>query len=358
MIVFAYLVSAPTLKVTVWPTHGHPASRYDWEPLGRTLIAVRRTRLGLMLAGAAVGLSACGGPEPQIGSPTTSSTTSTTTNPAVAAGFDCQPSAPTGQASNPVTVSFDGTSATYQGGASDRPGEPGYPGALTISTAAGATTAAMPGSASHISGILGLLCVVAFGTETDGHPEVLLSGFTEGAHCCFNPTLYAYVPSAGRYEQALDLVSQGGPMWDNNVGLGPMRDGTAVILQTRDGRFLYFWGPYADTPAPPLYYVWKDSQLVDVTAQHLSLVQEAADSVLQAVPQREQNGSPIAGLAVGWLADECLLGRGASSWSQVQAWARQGVLGSVPGAGGQEPTPPAIASWLLEQGYCQGQLPS
>jgi hypothetical protein len=92
----------------------------------------------------------------------------------------------------------------------------------------------------------------------DGKPELVLSGYSGGLHCC-----YVYeVVSLGRTPQVLHTFANPVP-----ISFEKQPDGTALIRAV-DGVFDYFIVPHTDAVIPQLVLKPEGNNLVDVSAQY------------------------------------------------------------------------------------------
>ncbi len=95
----------------------------------------------------------------------------------------------------------------------------------------------------------------------DGKPELVLSGYSGGLHCC-----YVYeVVSLGKTPQVLHTFANPVP-----ITFEKQPDGT-VLIRAVDGVFDYFIVPHADAVIPQLVLKPEGNNLVDVSAQYPEL---------------------------------------------------------------------------------------
>lgn len=242
----------------------------------------------------------------------------------------------------------------------------GYPGQVTVAagtrswTLPAAPSPTAPAGTSDAFVQFSSLCLVQFATAPEPYPSVLLEGFTGGAHCCMEPTIYAYDAATGAYTVAVHLEATTATVptasavaWDPNQGFVPVTDQGVTLLKTGDGRFPYALGCYACTPSPVRLFTLAGGRLTDVTSQHPALVEsQIADLASSIATAIQQSHDYLTGSAAAWLADQCVVGRGASNWSQVVRWGQAGYYAS------DQETADDIARFLLGAGYCAGQIPT
>jgi hypothetical protein len=95
----------------------------------------------------------------------------------------------------------------------------------------------------------------------DGKPEIVLSGYSGGLHCCY---VYEIV-SLGRTPQVLHTFKNPVP-----ISFEKQPDSTALIRAV-DGVFDYFLVPHTDAVIPQLVLKPEGNSLVDVSAQYPEL---------------------------------------------------------------------------------------
>ena len=80
--------------------------------------------------------------------------------------------------------------------------------------------------------------------DGDGEPEVVLDLYWGGAHCCWYSQIYRYVPATKHYTALVHV-------WGNfgYVFADLDHDGTQELV-TRDDRFSYAFGSFADSRWP------------------------------------------------------------------------------------------------------------
>lgn len=98
--------------------------------------------------------------------------------------------------------------------------------------------------------------------SSNGKPEVFVTRWTGGAHCCVEVTIFLE-----RDEQWVAL--DGGRYDGDPEGLAPRDidgDGRQEIA-TYDNAFLYRWTSYAGSYAPPAIYAIRDGKVANVTTE-------------------------------------------------------------------------------------------
>ena len=232
-------------------------------------------------------------------------------------------------------------------------------GTLKVESSAATWTLARPNDVANV--VINDLCLIRFAHER--YPAVLIEGFTGGAHCCEEPVIYLHRSSPSGYVKVVDMTNShfNSPVrFDINDGFVPRRVGGRVFLLTQDDHFAYTFGCYACTPMPLRLDSVSTKGLRDVTSSHLSVIATQAAQLWNAVAPAERGGTggPF-GVLAAWTADECVLGRGASAWSEVLRLQSKGVLSDAAYHAATSLSGSFVAQlrpFLVKNGYCSGQL--
>ena len=153
--------------------------------------------------------------------------------------------------------------------------------------------------------------------RTDAAPSVLLVGYTGGAHCCV--ALQVIVPLAGR------LRTVAFPDFDGAVDRFPRDidgDGVADFVLV-DNRFLYAFGSYAGSLAPPQIFDIIGGRIVDVSAKP-GFRPLFASFIAKARPLcADRNNEDRNGACAGYVAAAARLGRYAPALRDANAMANR-----------------------------------
>jgi hypothetical protein len=271
-----------------------------------------------------------------------------------------------------LTTTYGSFTATFRatepGNAPENGLDTGTPFNGTLTMTQGGTTWTLPRPANPNVAQINVMCVIAF--QRERHPGVMVEGFTGGAHCCEVPVIYLYNHVENRYAKVVDMSPNNYKdphAFDDNEGFIPKVVGHQVLLTTGDGQFSYAFGCYACEVLPIVLDSVGTDGLSDVTPQYPSLV--AADAratwkyVLGSVKAETAAVPRIVPLPFGflapWVADECVLGRGASAWSAVLRLQREGKLNDAlyhQYATNRGSFVANLRSFLLRTDYCTGQI--
>ena len=142
-----------------------------------------------------------------------------------------------------------------------------------------------------------------------GEPEVLLELYTQGAHCCTTVLALRYDPATRAYRRALfDFGNYGYKLADLD------HDGLPEI-EGFDERFVYAYGAYVYSAAPPLVSQYRQGRLVDVTRRFPPLIRRSAAMVGKEflTMKRPSKAVDLRTYVAVYVADQYLLGRPAEA---------------------------------------------
>ena len=168
--------------------------------------------------------------------------------------------------------------------------------------------------------------VTARTVEVTGNPppELWVTGYSGGAHCCFSEYVFALV--GGR------VVALTAGDWGNG-GLVRARDlngdGRAELTFVRV--YGYLGGLcYACSPAVWRTFEWRDGRFVDATRRFPEItekhVREAKKALMQAADRDPQDPYLLGQAATYWI-NAYALGRGKEAWAWLEAHLAAGTLG-------------------------------
>lgn len=188
------------------------------------------------------------------------------------------------------------------------------------------------------------------------YPEVVVSFFTGGAHCC-SVTSVVTSNADGSEWTMLDVGEfDGGPM------LAVDLDGDGIFeFETRDNAFLYAFACYACSQAPLQLLAIEDGAIKNVSAAPRFKPAHAAwlKNMIVGVPEQEVNG-----YLAGYVAQKSRLGEGKQAWNlMLKHYDRQtdwgldicdvdrDESGACPGETKRVTFPKALELMLKENGY-------
>lgn len=191
---------------------------------------------------------------------------------------------------------------------------------------------------------------------TNPYPEVVVSFFTGGAHCC-SVTSVVTSNADGSEWTTLDVGEfDGGPM------LAVDLDGNGTFeFETRDNAFLYAFACYACSQAPLQVLAIEDGAIKDVSAAPHFKPAHAAwlKNMIVGVPEQEVNG-----YLAGYVAQKIRLGEGKQAWKLMRKYYDRATdwgldvcdvtrdeNGECPGETKRVDFPQALELMLKENGY-------
>jgi len=296
--------------------------------------------------------------------------------PVLDAGYTCVPAPQIPQLkpghSGTLTTSYGSFRARFRATAPATTSGPnvGMPFNGTLTVTRGAKSWTLPRPANPDVAQINVMCVIAF--QHEQYPGVMLEGFTGGAHCCEVPVIYLFDRNANRYDKVVDMSPndyKDPHAFDDNEGFIPKVVDNRVLLMTGNDQFAYVFGCYACSELPIVLDSVGVEGLTDVTPQHPSLVSVNARAIWKnALGSIEAETGTVGGIIpppfgflAPWVADECVLGRGASAWSRVLQFQREGKLShalydeyAMNRDRGSFVT--QLHSFLLRNDYCTGQI--
>ena len=188
--------------------------------------------------------------------------------------------------------------------------------------------------------------------DLDGNktPEVIISTFSGGAHCCTNFTFYTWLNNRFVKTETGFLDGGGGRLED--------LDGDAKLeFISSDNSFYYAFDSYAGSFPPSQIYAFNNGKLEDVTRKHVKYLRSQAWEMYQAFLQSKKQGGSGNGILAGYAAQKALLGEFKQGWEFVLAnYDRTSDWGLTIYQGDREvgkypDFPTALKTFLTQQGY-------
>ncbi|MGZ4268110.1 MAG: hypothetical protein ACXVSX_02745 [Solirubrobacteraceae bacterium] len=147
--------------------------------------------------------------------------------------------------------------------------------------------------------------------DGDGSPEVLLDGFTGGAHCCELTEILRAGP-AGDVRTERNWGDPGYRLRDLD------RDGRPEFV-TADDAFAYAFAAYAVSPLPPRVLSWRAGTFTDVTRRFPAVVRADLAQLRKDLRVLARHHLPRAGAIAAYTADLYLLGRAGEARAYLAA---------------------------------------
>ena len=158
--------------------------------------------------------------------------------------------------------------------------------------------------------------------ERDGSPDVILSLYSGGAHCCFITQVYRYDRAVSTY--ALSQRDFG------DAGARLRTLGGTPVFVSADDRFAYTFAPFAFSGLPLQIWSFAGGHFTDVTGRFRGMVGADARRWYRAFAANSAQGLGL-GFIAAWAADEDLLGHRTLVARTLSAQLRAGRLRSSDG---------------------------
>lgn len=154
--------------------------------------------------------------------------------------------------------------------------------------------------------------------DADGEPEVVLSLYSRGAHCCVRGVVY-------RWDGAT-YVATSRSFADADFRLRDLGDGGAVEWVTRDARFAYVFGGFGDSRFPVRVLHWAAGAWSDVSRGYRAELRRDARRHWRTYLSFRRRDYDCEGVLAAWMADKVRLGEAAEGWRRIRAADRRGDL--------------------------------
>jgi hypothetical protein len=188
------------------------------------------------------------------------------------------------------------------------------------------------------------------------HPEVVVSFFTGGAHCCSDTSVIESNKDGSKWQTVEIGEFDGGPLLATDVN----NDGR-YEFETRDNAFLYAFGCYACSTAPLELLTVENGEVKNITGDEAFRPAHAAylKHMIEEVPDEDVNG-----FLAGYVGEKILLGEGKQAWDimlryydKTSDWGLDSCdkpvdeNGECPGQEIKLTYPQALERMLKESGY-------
>lgn len=150
--------------------------------------------------------------------------------------------------------------------------------------------------------------------RSNPYPEVVVSFYTGGAHCCSDTSVVTSSPDGSKWTTIELGEFDGGPLLATDLN----RDGRYEFM-TRDNGFLYAFACYACSEAPLQLFAIEKGAVKDVTQDPSFGPAHAAwlKSMIGNVPEE---GNDVNGFLAGYVGEKILLGEGKAAWDLMLAY--------------------------------------
>jgi hypothetical protein len=154
--------------------------------------------------------------------------------------------------------------------------------------------------------------------DSDRHPEVLLSLYTGGAHCCAIDQVFSEDPGTMTFAKTEKQFAAG-------VLVKRLGSGRRWRFVSADPVFQYQFTDYAHSGQPIQIWSFSGRRFHNVTRNYPNLIRSDAKRWFSAFRGNLDNG---VGLIAAWAADEDMLGHSKQVASSLKAYAAKGALRS------------------------------
>jgi len=150
----------------------------------------------------------------------------------------------------------------------------------------------------------------------NSYPEVVVSFYTGGAHCCSDTSVITSSADGSAWQTVKVGEFDGGPMLATDLN----GDGR-YEFKTRDNAFLYAFACYACSEAPLELLTVENGAAKNVTTDEKFKPAHAAylKGMISNVPDEDVNG-----FLAGYVGEKILLGEGKPAWDLMLGYLRQG----------------------------------
>ena len=208
-----------------------------------------------------------------------------------------------------------------------------------------APRACKPYSCGPTAGTPGFPPVRVRDLNGDGEPEVLLTAFTGGAHCCLIAEVLELKAGGGGY-QAFDR-----DFGNSGFSLGDLNGDGSPEFTSSDDAFAYRFTAYAFSGRPIQISRYTGAgKFADVTTEFPGRVRRDARAYWGGYLQlRSSRDGTARGQIAPWAADQYRLGKRTNALAVLKREASRGYLGSTPARGRHWVG--VLDKFLRKQGY-------
>ncbi|MDB9517501.1 hypothetical protein PN466_11135 [Roseofilum reptotaenium CS-1145] len=154
--------------------------------------------------------------------------------------------------------------------------------------------------------------------DGDSEPEIVLTFFTGGAHCCFYSFIY-------RYDRASQNYTYMTHDWGDGVAIPSLKDlddDGIIEFYSRDSRFAYAFTSYADSAFPPRIWQYHQDSLREVTTRFPEEIDSSVTQLWESYQTRKETygdePSNVRGILAAYLATKHLLEEAEDGWQRIQ----------------------------------------
>jgi hypothetical protein len=177
--------------------------------------------------------------------------------------------------------------------------------------------------------------------EHDGEPDVVLTLFSGGAHCCSVAQIFRYDPATMAYVKFERNFRDPGFQVKDLAGDGHFE------FESANDAFAYEFTAFAASGMPIQIFTFSAGKFIDVTRSYPKLIRSDAALWLRLFKRNIGHGD---GVLAAWAADEDMLGNSAKVKRYLLQQLRLHHLGNPGGPSGRRFVS-ALQRFLRQQGY-------
>ncbi len=184
-------------------------------------------------------------------------------------------------------------------------------------------------------------------------PQVVLSLFSGGAHCCSIVEVFSY--DAAQHRVVMSQRNFGDP----GAELADLSPSGRYEFVTADDRFAYAFTDFAASGLPIQIMAFHNGHFVDVTRQYPKLIRADAASWLKTYRgMAAQHYADSVGVIAAWAADEDMLGHESQVSTYLTQQAKAGHLNSalMPHADSGQAFVSSLEMFLEDAGYVPHEM--
>lgn len=179
--------------------------------------------------------------------------------------------------------------------------------------------------------------------NADSEPDIVVSTYSGGAHCCFGVVIYGYDRRANAYRAVAHDFG------DSGYRFAQLGDISQPQFLSADVRFAYAFTNFAASALPIQIWRYSAGDLIEVTRCYPSLIEADAKTNWTAAVSNARTGEPVTGALAAYAADQYMLGAGQLAIKRIMKTGYHGV---------NDDYAEQLAAFLTNNGYVGPAGPS
>lgn len=152
--------------------------------------------------------------------------------------------------------------------------------------------------------------------DGDSTPELVLSLYTGGAHCCSLDQVFDFSYTTP-HQTEINFADSGASLTTING---------RVVFKTRDDSFAYVFTDFADSGFPIVLWAYRKGRFLNVTANYPAAIRKDAIYWWKTYRKARRQQRDVRGVLAAWAADEARLHKAASVKTTLLQLAFDGTL--------------------------------